>query len=159
MLYQVVFAAETPSTPDVEVHPGLRKEGLAPFKLPPHPLRRLLYGSGCRWLGTFRGSHATCAPLPVAIGNRHSEIRSQDDRLRGSDSSEESLRRPVVPDATQTLPEGRRTGLKRGLTANAKLNGNQTLTLNLKPETRILPIVSPQNMSTRISRQDKPVSV
>ena len=28
-------AAVTPSTPDVEVRPGLRKEGLAPFKLPP----------------------------------------------------------------------------------------------------------------------------
>ena len=68
MLCHGAYAAETPSTPDVEVHPGLRKEGLAPFKLPPHPLRRLLYGSGCRWLGT-PGSHATCANTPRR-GNR-----------------------------------------------------------------------------------------
>ena len=28
MFCQDVYAAETPSTPDVEDHPGLRKEGL-----------------------------------------------------------------------------------------------------------------------------------
>ena len=72
------YAAETPSTPDVEVHPGLRKEGLAPFELPPHPLRRLLYVSGGRWLGTILVPMPRTLPLPVAK-EKDSEIGEKDD--------------------------------------------------------------------------------